>query len=85
MFGSSLEEAVDIGFDADVGLNGNGCALFFTDGFNYFFGGELVAEIVDADTESARSSQASGGGSDAAAGAGDDENLGMVDGHVRGF
>jgi hypothetical protein len=85
LFRRSLEEMVDVCFIADIGLDGNGCALFLVDRLNDFFGSSLVAKVVDADAESAGGSKPGSCGSDTATGAGDDDDLGMVGGHVRGF
>jgi hypothetical protein len=76
-----IEKADDVGFGADVGLDGNGCASFLLDRGYHLIGGALLTEIVDADVESAGGGQMSGGGSDAAAGAGDDQYLGAFGWH----
>jgi hypothetical protein len=79
--GGGIEEAHYFGFVAYVRLDGCGCAALLLDRSYYFFGGLLVTEIVDANVESAGGGQASSGCSYAAAGAGDDQNWGVIGRH----
>lgn len=53
MLGGGIEEAGYVGFGTDVGLDGYGGAAFLLDGGYDILGGWLLAEIVDADAESA--------------------------------
>ena len=80
-----IEKADDVGFGADVGLDGYGSASFLLDGGYDLFGGALLTEIVDADVESAGGGEVGGGGSDTAAGAGDDQDLGWHGGLILNF
>jgi hypothetical protein len=80
-----IEKADDVGFGADVGLDGYGCASFLLDRGYDLIGGALLTEIVDADVESAGGGELGGGGSDAAAGAGDEQDLGWHGGLILNF
>ena len=70
-----FEEADHFFFVTHVSLDGNGRAVIFANRCSYSFRSRLLAEIVDADSESAGGGQESGGCSDAAAGSGDDQDL----------
>ncbi|MNH23168.1 hypothetical protein D3C79_830550 [compost metagenome] len=71
----ALEQLDDLVLDTDVGLDRNGLGAQFTDLGQHPLGGLVVTQVVDADAVTGACGQARGGGANAAAGAGDHDNL----------
>src|ERR1700678_2767903 len=76
--GGGLKQAHDFCLVAHVGLDRDRSAPILADGGHNLFSGWLVPNIVDAHVESASCGQEGGYGSDAAAGAGDDQDAGAI-------
>jgi hypothetical protein len=70
--GRFLEEAADVGFVANVGLDGYGGAAVFSDRCYDIFGERFLAEEIYAHSVAANGGKLDGGSSNASAGAGND-------------
>src|SRR5690606_7908847 len=75
LFVDALEQLDDLILDAGIGAYGDGLGAQGTDLAENIFGGLVVGVVVDADAVALVRGQQRGGGADAAAGTGDDDDF----------